>query len=106
LFNSPGGIAIKRMIDCTVTLFPEPDSPTMASVSPSCTSKFTSRTACTSPPYVWNDTDRLFTSNTFFFITYSSLLTTVLRLQYISQTIPYHIQCTHCKTVKKQWEKD
>src|SRR5699024_11893645 len=58
LLNSAGGIDKRRIIDCTVTLFPDPDSPTIANVSPSCKSKFTSRTACTSPPYVWKDTDK------------------------------------------------
>src|SRR5699024_1841347 len=56
--NSAGGIDKRRIIDCTVTLFPDPDSPTIAHVSTSCKSKFATRTACTSPPYVWKDTDK------------------------------------------------
>src|SRR5699024_11647642 len=68
-------------LDCTVTLFPEPDSPTIANVSPSCNSKFTSRTACTSPPYVRNDTDKLFTSKTFFMSDSSQLIDDLLDLK-------------------------
>ena len=30
----PGGVGIRRMIDSAVTLLPQPDSPTMPSVSP------------------------------------------------------------------------
>ena len=30
----PGGVGMRRMIDSAVTLLPEPDSPTMATVSP------------------------------------------------------------------------
>jgi hypothetical protein len=32
--DAPGGIGIRRRIDMAVTLLPQPDSPTMASVSP------------------------------------------------------------------------
>src|SRR5699024_3816529 len=81
LLNSAGGIDNKRIIDCTVTLFPEPDSPTIANVSPSCNSKFTSRTACASPPYVRNDTDKLFTSKTFFMSDSSQLIDDLLDLK-------------------------
>ena len=38
------------MMLCTVTDLPQPDSPTMASVLPACTSNETPRTACTVPP--------------------------------------------------------
>ena len=32
--SRPGGVGIRRMIESAVTLLPEPDSPTMATVSP------------------------------------------------------------------------
>ena len=47
------------------TLFPQPDSPTMASTSPSAREKDTSRTAWTSPAAVSKLTDKFFTSNNF-----------------------------------------
>src|SRR5438093_8265719 len=43
----PGGLGISRMIDRLVTDFPDPDSPTMPSVSPRCRSKLTPSTART-----------------------------------------------------------
>ena len=48
----PGGCGISFINALLVTDFPEPDSPTMASVSPCFKSKFTPRTACTRPAYV------------------------------------------------------
>src|SRR4051794_26379075 len=44
-----------------VTLFPQPDSPTMPSVSPGAMSKETPLTACTIPRSVWNLTSRFST---------------------------------------------
>ena len=41
----PGGIGIRPIMLCTVTDFPQPDSPTIARVLPSSTLKFTPRTA-------------------------------------------------------------
>ena len=41
------GRSISPIAACAVTLLPEPDSPTMPSVSPRPTWKLTSRTACT-----------------------------------------------------------
>src|SRR3954468_20802941 len=43
----PGGEGMRRMIDRFVTDFPEPDSPTIPSVSPRATSKLTPSTART-----------------------------------------------------------
>src|SRR5262249_8788780 len=48
----PGGSATSRRIDSEVTLFPLPDSPTTASVSPSRTSNETPSTARTTPSSV------------------------------------------------------
>ncbi len=45
-----------------LTLLPEPLSPRMASVSPRSMCQETSRTAGTTPPLVWNSTERLRTS--------------------------------------------
>src|SRR2546430_270478 len=54
----PGGDAIRRRIESDVTLLPQPDSPTMASVSPRTTEKETPSTARTTPSrvkkYVFN----------------------------------------------------
>ena len=44
------------MTDITVTLLPEPDSPTMPSTSPGATSNETPSTARTSPSSVRNET--------------------------------------------------
>lgn len=51
------------MIERQRTLFPQPDSPTIARVSPFFTKKLTSRTASTSPSGVSKLTDRCFTSS-------------------------------------------
>ena len=48
----PGGEAIRRMIDSDVTLLPQPDSPTTASVSPGATENETPSTARTMPSRV------------------------------------------------------
>ena len=48
-----GGIGSRRRIDIEVTLLPQPDSPTIASVSPGITSKLTPSTARTTPSRVW-----------------------------------------------------
>ena len=48
----PGGEAMRRMIDSEVTLLPQPDSPTTASVSPGATEKETPSTARTMPSRV------------------------------------------------------
>ena len=45
----PGGFGISRRIDIAVTLLPEPDSPTIATVSPAATSNETRSTAVTCP---------------------------------------------------------
>ena len=48
----PGGDAIRRRIESDVTLFPQPDSPTIASVSPRSTENDTPSTARTTPSRV------------------------------------------------------
>ena len=48
----PGGDAIRRRIESDVTLFPQPDSPTIASVSPRATENDTPSTARTTPSRV------------------------------------------------------
>src|SRR4051812_10089716 len=48
----PGGEAIRRNMESEVTLLPQPDSPTMASVSPGATEKETPSTARTTPSRV------------------------------------------------------
>ena len=53
------------LIQRVETDFPEPDSPTIASVSPLYKSKETPRTACTVPPAVRKETVRFFTSSFF-----------------------------------------
>src|SRR5262245_11305785 len=54
----PGGCGISPRIDIVDTLLPEPDSPTMPSVSPGKTSYEMSSTACTMPSSVLNSTTR------------------------------------------------
>ncbi|CAM3527945.1 hypothetical protein STSO111631_22415 [Stackebrandtia soli] len=51
------------MMACAVTLLPEPDSPTIARVCPSDSSKLTPLTALATPSRVWNSTWRSSTSN-------------------------------------------
>ncbi len=58
----PGGVWINPMTLCTETVFPQPDSPTIASVSPSLTLKLAPRTAWTEPPCTENSTCRSLTS--------------------------------------------
>ncbi|GAA5503519.1 hypothetical protein Dxin01_03278 [Deinococcus xinjiangensis] len=48
----PGGIGIRRITDKLVTLLPEPDSPTTASVSPLLMWKVTPSTLFTTPSSV------------------------------------------------------
>ena len=48
----PGGDAISRKIESEVTLLPQPDSPTIASVSPVYTENDTPSTARTTPSRV------------------------------------------------------
>ena len=48
----PGGSATRRIRDSAVTLLPQPDSPTMASVSPRWSENDTPSTAFTSPERV------------------------------------------------------
>ena len=45
----PGGSGTRRMMESAVMLLPQPDSPTMASVSPASSAKDTSSTAFTGP---------------------------------------------------------
>ncbi|VDH00550.1 Uncharacterised protein [Lysinibacillus sphaericus] len=52
-----------RMMDFVVTDLPEPDSPTIASVSPLFKSKFTPRIAFTSPANVWKESSKSLTCN-------------------------------------------
>jgi len=47
-----GGEGRRRRIDCAVTLLPQPDSPTTASVSPGAMEKDTPSTARTTPSRV------------------------------------------------------
>ncbi len=51
------------MTDRLVTDLPEPDSPTMASISPASTSKLTSSTARTMPFLTGNSVERFFTES-------------------------------------------
>ena len=48
----PGGSAIRRMSESAVTLLPQPDSPTIASVAPRSSEKDTPSTALTRPARV------------------------------------------------------
>src|SRR5579863_980990 len=54
---------MSRMIDSAVTLLPEPDSPTMPSVSPRCRSKLSPLTARTMPSSVAKVTRRSLTAS-------------------------------------------
>jgi len=54
---------ISRITDIIVTLFPEPDSPTMPSVSPGASEMDTPLTALTTPSSVRNETLRSRTSS-------------------------------------------
>ena len=48
----PGGSGISRISDSAVTLLPQPDSPTIASVSPRASANDTPSTALTAPERV------------------------------------------------------
>ncbi len=60
----PGGLGTRRMTESAVTLLPQPDSPTMARVSPRRTLNETSSTALNSPELVKKTVCRPFTSRT------------------------------------------
>src|SRR5882672_8002641 len=59
----PGGFGIRRSTDSAVTLLPDPDSPTIASVSPGSTWNETPSTAVTVPRSVRNRVVRFLTSS-------------------------------------------
>src|SRR6476620_11404285 len=59
----PGGFGIRRSTDSAVTLLPEPDSPTIASVSPGSRWNDTPSTAVTVPRSVRNRVVRFLTSS-------------------------------------------
>ena len=63
----PGGFGINFKIASALTDFPEPDSPTIASVSPFLTFHETSLTALTVRPLTSNSTLRFFISKATFF---------------------------------------
>src|SRR5699024_6240832 len=69
LLNSP-------IMERVVTVLQEPDSPTIANVSPLCKSKLTPRIACTSPAKVLKLICKFLTLNigSFMFVTYSFIL--------------------------------
>src|SRR5947207_15556080 len=59
----PGGDGMRRRIDSAVTLLPQPDSPTIAKVSPGMTWNETPSTARTMPSRVKNQVLRSATSS-------------------------------------------
>src|SRR4249919_241265 len=59
----PGGFGIRRSTDSAVTLLPDPDSPTIASVSPGSRWNDTPSTAVTVPRSVRNRVVRFLTSS-------------------------------------------
>src|ERR1700733_7563436 len=60
----PGGCGIRPRIDSVLTLLPDPDSPTIPSVSPGKTSYVMSSTAWTTPSSVLNSTARFLIERT------------------------------------------
>ena len=58
----PGGLGTRRMIDSDVTDLPQPDSPTMPSVSPGASEKLTPSTAANTLPPERNSVRRSLTS--------------------------------------------
>ena len=58
----PGGLGTSRMIDSDVTYLPQPDSPTMPSVSPGASEKLTPSTAANTLPPERNSVRRSLTS--------------------------------------------
>ena len=58
----PGGLGTSRMIDSDVTDLPQPDSPTMPSVSPGASEKLTPSTAANTLPPERNSVRRSLTS--------------------------------------------
>src|SRR5690606_22470688 len=71
-----------------VWLFPEPDSPTMAMVSPAFTSRSMPRTACTGPSCVSKVT---FRSRTLKMV--SLVISAILRVKAVAQAITKEVQC-------------
>ena len=72
----------RRMMELAVTDLPEPDSPTMPSVSPAFSLKLAWETACTTPDGVWNSTERSSTSRTYSEFLFAIFLRS-LRLVYL-----------------------
>src|SRR5574344_266422 len=85
------------MIPFVVTDFPEPDSPTIATVCPSRSSRLTPRIAFTIPAAVLNDMERLFTLSIFSASVMSHFLH--FRIERFAQTVGKHIEAQHeqCK---------
>ena len=85
-------LASMPIIARLVTDLPEPDSPTMASVSPLYKSNDTSRTACTLPAWVRKDITRSLTSS---FFSISALRSAQRRVERIPQTVAEQVETEH-----------
>src|SRR5687768_9671161 len=87
----PGGLGIRPMIESDVTLFPQPDSPTMPIVWPGITEKETSSTAISWPPSTRKAVLRFFTSRTGLLI--GPLLQR--RIKAVAESVAHDIQGQH-----------
>src|SRR5574340_818634 len=85
----PCGPWMSRISDSAVTDFPEPDSPTMASVWPASREKLTPSTALTTPSRVKNWVFRLFTSR-------SAISVFHPHIERIAQAVAHQNEGEHC----------
>ena len=87
------------MIAFAETDLPEPDSPTIATVSPRFTVRLTPRTALTTPAVVSKEMSRFRTRKISSFSPCHFLLHILhLRIQCITQTIRQHVKAQHQKS--------
>src|SRR6185503_2449529 len=90
----PGGCGMRRMSDSAVTDFPQPDSPTMPSVSPAATWNVTPSTARTTPSrvknWVWRSVTRVSRPTSA-----ESSLGLHPRVQCVAQPVPHERERKH-----------
>src|SRR5438874_9737544 len=91
----PGGCGISPRIERVLTLLPEPDSPTIPSVSPGKTSYEMSSTAWTIPSSVLNSTTRSRIDRTGSGTTGSGTDSTLRRVESVAQPVADEVDAQH-----------
>src|SRR5690625_5253629 len=102
----PGGSGIRRSIESDVTLFPEPDSPTIASVSPRFTSKETPSTATAALSPAANSVRSPSTRSTVSAVAVvdATSVTVLSWIESLTDTVPKQVEGKHGHHDRKTWE--